>query len=81
VSENAAAAGTSVPIRPSQQQGNSYAATAFNNEHEGTATVTAASRKSYNLAAVLAIGAGAAVLIPSLLACAGSLFGVALAIF
>jgi hypothetical protein len=30
---------------------------------------------------VLAIGAGAVVLIPSFLACAGALFGVAMAIF
>ena len=45
------------------------------------AAVTEASRKPYNLPAVLAVGSGAIVLIPSLLACAAALIGVALLVF
>lgn len=45
------------------------------------AAVTEAAHRSYNLAALLAIGAGAAVVIPSLLAYAAALFGVALVVF
>jgi len=45
-----------------------------------TAVIEAAHR-SYNLPAILAIGAGAVVLIPSLLACAAAVVGVALLAF
>jgi len=43
--------------------------------------MTEASDKVYSLPAILAVGCGAVVLIPSVLACAAALIGVALVLF